>query len=191
MEKLTEEQEKAVKYCFRRSDSKKEFKEMLEVAGLIYETKDLNKWYRSTDECGFLVFLTRKRNTKEIEYYGFSEEVWTDNDWLHEGYLRDDMTEATDEEVEEALIVEAKKRYNVHDKLKYFKGNSREQVINKMYEFIYRPCDNELLIRGASNSRCALVIFKEGKWAEVINDNEMTIEELEKLTGIKNLKIKK
>ena len=186
MEKLTEEQEKAVKYCFRRSDSKKEFKEMLEVAGLIYETKDLNKWYRSTDECGFLVFLTRKRNTKEIEYYGFSEEVWTDNDWLHEGYLRDDMTEATDEEVEEALIVEAKKRYNVHDKLKYFKGNSREQVINKMYEFIYRPCDNELLIRGASNSRCALVIFKEGKWAEVINDNEMTIEELEKLTGIKN-----
>lgn len=134
----------------------------------------LNKWYRVSREGqeSFLIFLTKIEAMKDDCGYGFTTEgEWSNglgSAW-HEYY-----EEATPEEVEEAMVREAKKRGFVFNNYAYHNEGTYE---GDMYAW-----DSVL------DSVHAEKIFYNGKWKE--STPEYTMEEATKLIG-HEFKIKK
>ncbi len=133
---------------------------------------EIGKWYKLTHGRGkFFGYITDISNI-EFRYYGFSYlGLWQENGcyFINDVNLKNQMIPATDKEVEEALIAEAKRRG--------FKKGVRYSAVNVGYEdqtnilinsntFKYLPKYNELQINN-------WVIFKNGKWAEIIEDKIM------------------
>ena len=132
------------------------FTKLLKEKGLIESELEIGKWYHyGTD----LLVWNGGDST-----YGFNQGV----DYLNNAYFTvDEAIPATDKEVEEALIKEAKKRgfkegVKVTQINKYNLGNPGEDkwvVTNGHYEYI---C-GKLFI-------CNICLFNDGKWAEIIEE---------------------
>ena len=160
-----------------------EFYDFLKEKGLIKEEFEVGRWYKLN---GHLRCYSDKHN-----HYGFYDSEWDGRQSVL-NYVNK-WTLATDKEVETALIKEAKKRFNVNNKIEYFIGNSKEQTIGHLNKFIYHPSDDELLIRGGcKGTNSGLVIYRKGKWATIIEEpkvKEMTMQEVNKALGYE-IKIK-
>lgn len=143
---------------------------------------EVGKWYKTGNTLVFIDDIERE------EYYGFFCGNWGTNWSFSKGLNMDICKPATEEEVKEALIKEAKKRgfkkgviidellgenvgsLNIENKKQLETNNF---TINANLQFLY--CNN-------------LVIFRKGKWAEIIsnpieekiNDLQNQIDELKK-----------
>lgn len=147
--------------------------QFLKENGLIKEEFEVGKWYLFSGEKRFLICII------ENGRYGFDTNgIWFYNSNLH-NTNRDEYKEATHEEVEEALIKEARKRG--------FKAgvNINQDVFN--HDLIY---GKNRLKEGCMNwtskrlNFAGLWIFFNGKWAEIIEGKEeVTMEEVEKKFG--------
>jgi hypothetical protein len=127
---------------------KKEFPELFKEDALV-----VGKWYKENDS-EFLIFIT---NLNDASYagYGFNMSAkWQDS----LGRVNLKHTLATDKEVEEALIKEAKKRG-------FKKGVSflsiSDGVKKQGSNFGYYGNNNQICLGGGT-------IFKDGEWAEVL-----------------------
>ena len=158
---------------------KKHAKELLqEFIPEAFETKlEVGKWYKS--ESGSICF------NLEDSYYGFD----CVGDWRDITYFKigEDIYEwelATEEEVREALINEAKKRgYKEGVKCKF--GIIEEIRTIETNDFVFKLEYNTLGIKLKNGN--ADVIFRSGKWAEIIEQSEPTKEEINRvLTFLKN-----
>ena len=128
-----------------------------------------------SDSPDFLGFITSNNNLK-YEYYGFNVSgCWQIEDYYH--HDKDVLTEATEQEVKEALIAEAKRRgFKVGVKVKcLFRDKEVElDMIN------FRSSDGGVLYGGCGVPR----IFYDGKWATIIEEpKEMTVEQISKELG--------
>ena len=132
---------------------------------------ELNKWYIDKYDKNCLIFVHKIIGSQAI-FYGFESLGWTDRDWYDVLYVTKDMRPATHEEVEQALIAEAKKQ-------------GFKDEITDIGEFIGL---NGLKKHGSSyvsggdwgffNNRlrcCGVAIFKNGKWAEIIEEPKVKI----------------
>ncbi len=146
MKKLDKEQLEAVKSFFGISSDM--MVTHLKEKGLIKEEFEIDKWYRRGDD--FIYY------TCEFMNYGIIDGQWR-NDLYFSTAQEQLYIPATDKEVEEALIKEAKKRgfkdgdWTVKD-IDYEYYNSEDS---------YYPNSLQLGV---------VVLFQEGEWLEIIKE---------------------
>lgn len=85
-------------------------------------------------------------------------------------------TKATHEEVEQALIKEAEKRYKVGDKVMCIAHNEELVIQNLHLTKQYLPDYNRLWY--GQNRNKAVVVFQDGKWAEIITEPKIDYDRL-------------
>ncbi len=143
---------------------------------------EVGKWYK-TPYCGGALFcVTDLDNIKNGHISGYGTEVrygWQglkkDYWYLDKGY-----TEATPEEVKEALIAEAKKRGY---KDRNYKCLVIPECTNKVKDNFHYNRKYNQLFHGESENTANNVVFSEGKWATIIET--ISREEAEKLLNKK------
>ena len=151
------------------------------VNEILNMTPELNKWYKATDN-KFMIYLTKYKDDNKCEgfyFSGLNGEYMGFCDNL--GFRRCIL--ATKQEIEQALTNEAKRRG--------FKEGIRVKLFDSMYdistlnngEFTYQKDYNRFGIRGGDSCGSFAVLFKDGQWAEIIDDKtELTFEEYQKLS---------
>ena len=152
---------------------KKHAKELLkEFIPEAFETKlEVSKWYISEH---YLVYYLGNYKCNCIR---LSDGKWIENMYHSlSGHLKSYRL-ATEEEVREALIKEAKKRgfNNICDlKIKNIHGviSNRYSTINNNFYYDYKS--NTLQLDSA-------IIFKNGKWAEIVKEDIPTQEEIDRV----------
>ncbi len=142
----------------------KEIKELKqfnkEFQGIPEKPKLINKWYKTKDwgntDFGALIFITEFKESS-VSGYGFNAIGWNNqNDtWAKKNFT----IPATDKEVEQALIPEAKKKGH-----NYCNWRFKDNVLSGT---------NGCLHGGGAVWRDN--IFKDGIWAEIIKDKVPTI----------------
>ena len=150
-----------------------------EVPELFKDKFEIGKWYRGAH----WLFCYVGGSCRDAEYYGFYQGEWGDSTNGCASFIG--LTEATDKEVEEALIAEAKKRgFSLKEGLD-IKGVRYKDTTTIDSSFVYEKNPNYLWIDENKNGY-AVDIFKDGKWATIIDQpKEMTIEEIQKELGCK------
>jgi len=167
MKELDKEQLEAVIESFGGSAPFDEgFKNRLKDKGLIKEEFEVGKWYKYPSS------KTLKCYKGNDKYYGFIFNGEWDDEWLSEMNFNE-FIKATDKEVEEALIKEAKRR-GFKEGFKYNCNNVHGR--NDEVECGVLKCDifesNKYGLFCTNNGW----IFFEGKWAEIIEEKEASIE---------------
>jgi len=152
----------------------------LKEKGLIKDNLEVGKWYWLDNDKCFLYFYTSKSVT-----YGFNiAGRWSDT--LSEcDKISGNEIEATKEEVEEALIKEAKKRGFKEGVVVYSLLRVRKIKVDRFHSF--GMSGNSLVRYGGIDGDGMTIIFKDGKWAEIVEEEakERTIEQLQKELGYK------
>ena len=151
---LTQEQ-------IKKLAEKKHAKELLQqFIPEAFETKlEVGRWYKSKNKSKKTLFFTNKEKCDNDVGYGFDFiGKYYGADFNLEGSDVEDFELATEEEVSEALINEAKKR-------------GFNNIGNLKIKNIYGGISNTLQLDGG-------IIFKDGKWAEII---EPTKEEINRV----------
>lgn len=159
-----------IRYATEEEKALLEPKKELEV-GKWYFIENKNCQTRKTDALVFIKEFKGNDNTN----YGFdSKGDWTNQFWADDLKNMGRIVEATPQEVEEALIKEAKRRYKVGDKLSevYDDFSEGNRIFNLNLRHQVGLCD--LWIDDVNGYLSC--IFKNGKWAEVI-EPELTLEE--------------
>jgi hypothetical protein len=168
----------------RIEELEKELKLLREIEELKNKPKfEVGKWYKLTRDYGILkkdmvfMYVRRQDDDNKYPFVIVNHQMFSEVSDGGKNYLapnKDQLIEATNEEVQTALIKEAKKRgFKEGVRFELIKG--RIGVINDTriidYEFRYIHQENELVIQmlGASYT-----IFKNGKWATII-DTPLTI----------------
>lgn len=170
--------------------------------GLIKEPKpklEVGKWYYHkgntfSDETSFFC-ITSISERGNVYGYGFDEK----NEWIKEikengstcmsnDVAKKYLVQATDKEVLEALTKEAEKRGFILNETICVDSTPINKDWNECMSISAESIEFEDNILRFNGCR----IMHEGKWAKVVEEpkvNELTIPELEKLTGLTNIKI--
>jgi hypothetical protein len=164
-----------------RSDWKEkieaEFPELFKKDALV-----VGKWYNGYED--YLLFITKIKQEiryKKIYYYGFAS-GYVNEDYIANTDIEKSLKPATDKEVEEALIKEAKKRgfkegvmvigLSMYSGVLSEKNTSGKEYGNYIFGDFYMNISN-------TKNAC---IFKNGIWAEIIKLT-ITKEQAEKKLG--------
>ena len=126
---------------------------------------EVGKWYKDPNS-QYLVHVTKiiaKHNY--VEVYGFDCNGNWFNEW--DTVVHQLCIEATPQEVENALIEEAKRRYKVGDKI-FLDGENR---ILDMNLFQYLPKSNSFYISLTTKGKSGRV-FNNGQWATIIEQDK-------------------
>ena len=121
-------------------------------------------WLISDKECHLVRFLkyTAKTTFTSSEIIGSCT--------YHTGWDAKAFRKATPEEIENALIEEAKRRYNVPCKVNFLDNRKREL---KGFSLSYNPKNDSLTATGSykylDNQKD--FVYQKGKWAEIIEEN--------------------
>jgi len=175
-------------------NSYKEFLKAKGITGL-----EVGKWYKHkgntfSDETS-LFCMTSTSESGAVYGYGFNER----GEWLVEECHNSDtcmsnsvskkyLVEVIHEEVEEALIREAKKRYKIGDRFLCLEHGTISSVcqledwsnIGNNENTLWNDGGEEMVSKEHDNA----LMFKNGKWATIIDEaKEMTVEEISKKLG--------
>lgn len=137
---------------------------------------EICKWYISNDLYTHIFYVTKIEEDKYY-YYGFnSGGQWVKNDYysFNDSGLKNGFKLATKQEIQEALVKEAKRRNYEGRYISILKGSYKRTKSDKIFEIIdydYRNFNNELLVDNANQS---YTIFKDGVWAEILKE-EVTL----------------
>ena len=166
--KLTQEQ---INQLAERKHAKELLQKFIPEA---FENKlEVGKWYKDKEYSSCIINYQRINET--IWNYGFNLGGCWNNEVGNAGNNR--LRLATEEEVREALINEAKKRgfNNIGNlKIKNTVGSISNGFVTITNDFCYEYESNTLRLDGA-------IIFNNGKWAEIIKETEPTKEEINRV----------
>ena len=154
-----------------KTNIEKEFPKLFKKDALV-----VGKWYINIDGLKCLHFVTKITDSKEYFAYGFSfSNEWKNNKGFGSvnDYTNKNFRLATDKEVEEALIKEAKRR-GFKEGVEFKSMNNKFSVLNESFRY-QEISKNTLDAFGCYN------IFQEGKWAEIVET--ITKEQAEKELG--------
>ena len=141
----------------------------------------LNKWYKVLDS-NYMIYLTKYVDLGNCEGFYFAgsngEYMGFCDDLSFHGCIL-----ATEQEIEQALTNEAKRRgFKEGIRVKLFDSMCDISTLNNG-EFTYQKDYNRFGIRGGGSCNSFAVLFKNGQWAEIIDDKtELTFEEYQKLS---------
>lgn len=141
-----------------------------EILGLKLE---VGKWYKGNVDFKSLIYITKigqKQDHTRISYYGFYECKFEHDVFANKDHEKS-LVLATHEEVENALIKEAKRRGYENGNYKCLSVPSSSENIEDNYFY-----ENNVLWHGVYD--LANTIFKDGKWAEIIDDKSDIKEEI-------------
>jgi hypothetical protein len=141
----------------------------------------VGKWYKGDIDFKSLIYITgleSKQNIlknglayTKIEYYGFVSGKYHYKETICNIYHEKSLVEATTEEVKEALIAEAKKRYKKGDCVECL-YDGRKPILSGEKVFshtgIYHVDEFYQTWINVSKSHNSM-IFNKGKWAERVN----------------------
>ena len=144
----------------------------------------VGEWYKKKDYGDLMFYFNGKyTNKNNVDNYGFDYNgIFQEVIGVHKHEVNE-YYEATKQEIEQALTNEAKRRG--------FKEGIRVKLFDSMYdistlnngEFTYQKDYNRFGIRGGDSCGSFAVLFKDGQWAEIIDDKtELTFEEYQKLS---------
>lgn len=163
------------------SDSRPDLKTRIErLFPKLFKKLEVGKWYKEPNYGSAIYCITSIESNRNFSAYGFNwENRWTDKK-LDFGTTEDSsLTPATNKEVEEALIKEAKKRgFKEGVNFNVCRGSRNVQEFKSGHYFRMRN-DGALCIRAAG---CGTVFYK-GKWATIIKET-ITKEQAEKKLGV-------
>lgn len=141
----------------------------------------INTWYKWPNHGQAIMYITKLEGYGTYSFYGRN----VDDEWVEktEDWGRTDAIQATDKEVEEMLIKEAKKRFG--DNVIQCLRNDNNDKGKLTENFDYWPSYNSLWNdRSGTNDRPTLKVFDSGKWATIIKQTkEMTVAEVSKQLG--------
>jgi hypothetical protein len=140
---------------------------------------EVGKWYVLNNYNKTIAF-----NINGYDGYGFSNGTWSETPWSFEDSRL--WRPATDKEVEESLISEAKRRGFKKD-VNFNTALTNEEKYARNGLFKYCADYNFLSLDGST-------VFYKGKWAEIIKKpKELTLEEIAEKFGVnvEQIKIKK
>lgn len=129
---------------------------------------EIGKWYKNKN-LPTTIINCQVFNEREKYGYGFHLDLYADK-WGLLNY--EDYTEATEDEVRNALINEAKKRGYTSKNTKCLKSLSRGNKINENYNFGFFFNDNVLYSQPKGDG--GFCLFENGIWAEIIKE-EITL----------------
>ena len=171
---------------------KKHAKELLQkfIPDAFEAKLEVGKWYKVYYKEGYCLFNFQEySDEKKTKNYGFTNTKMHNYGWAEEGiavYERNKNIPATEEEVREALINEAIKRgYKKGVKCKF--GTSKEIRTIETNDFVFKLEYNTLGIKLKKGN--ADIIFRSGKWAEIIEQSEPTKEEINRVCSQLTFKI--
>lgn len=127
---------------------------------------EINKWYKATDNNHFLAFITEYKGMRGNIGYGFDRNGdW--RDWNGDiTYGLYDCILASEEEVKEALIKEAERRYGKIKLGMNFKGHWNEKTVLMIDKEDWYYDDRLGVVLGKN----ATALMVDGKWAEIVHD---------------------
>ena len=201
MEKLTKEQESAVRVCISRayltednfdSIGAIDLQDKLLIASdLIKEEFKIGNWYIQDGNMFYASVISDRATTRcQVYGYGFADGEWEDlSDTTNGGWTFVDPETpfrlATKEEVGEALIREAKKLIKkgtikcLHDSLN----------IESIYDVLRFDWSGACLrVEMEMGMCCIFVGYEQGKWAKIIEEPKtikVTIEDIQEKFGSK------
>lgn len=171
------------KEAYNSNDVCDEWKEKIEqVLPELKQKLEVGKWYSGYRD--YVVFITKIKKEdgyNKLYYYGFSYD-WFDDDYIASNEIESSLRPATKEEVEKALIKEAKKRGYNNNNSKCLVLDTR--IISDDYYFKYRDSEEDLVIQDNTSLRRVNVIYKKGKWSEIIEDPTTKAIEVEPIKEI-------
>ncbi|MCP4054683.1 MAG: hypothetical protein GY739_16855, partial [Mesoflavibacter sp.] len=168
--KLTKKQQEFIKEAATHSDVCENWKNRIKATfPELFNGLKVGKWYKEKDSHRLVCYQEEYKNNDIMYGYGFGLSGWNDNNQTY-GSIRN-WTSATDKEVEEALIKEAKKRgFKIGTSYKDISNNGRIETICEELEY----CSGfDLLTDG-----CGGTTYSKGQWSTVIK-NAYTKEEAE------------
>lgn len=139
---------------------------------------EIGKWYKAylSNKGGYLLAVFNGYNNTSYGIHPDEYGGWfSSHNWFNDFNIsRLEYTEATHEEMEQALINEAKKRYTEGDIIELIKTRFKSHYII-LNNLTYSSEDNSLVItfrKREPYAKCSesfkYVLFKDGKWAEII-----------------------
>ncbi len=153
-----------------------------EFPKLFTESKlEVGKWYKENCSDRLVCYTGEHQSDTSIMVgYGFGCEGWVDRKSTTYG-SRENFTPATDKEVEEALIKEAKKRGFKEGVRFDCARTTRTNCLQQTTKWEYNPYNGNTL-----SCKRTQFIYSEGKWATIIDQpKKLTVEEVEKKLGYK------
>lgn len=128
---------------------------------------EIDKWYVLENSNGYKWVINFQGDINDNNY-GFWDNEWRTDLNLNEacGFKR---RPATHEEVEQALTKEAEKRYKSGDKIKCLADNVTELIEPERRLYLE---NNELWCETKERH---FIVFKDGKWAEIIEEPKVFI----------------
>ena len=157
-----------------KTNIEKEFPKLFKEDAL-----EVGRWYNGYEN--YLIYITNIRQEfsyKKISYYGLSWEQKWKCDYIANRDIENSLKPATDKEVKEALIKEAKKRgfkEGVRVESRWLTAPSEEKLIGN---FIF---DNEFELCCRASNGSLWTIFQDGEWATIVET--ITKEQAEKELG--------
>lgn len=143
---------------------------------------EVGRWYKGDRHFNTLLFITKIENEvsfNRIYFYGFIKGRYTQDEYIANSEHEESLVEATAEEVQEALIVEAKCRgFKVGTKFESIVGNENGNKISRE-GFDFDAVSNRLYANGGVHG----VVFNKGTWAEPIKPVKMTKKQIEDKLG--------
>lgn len=127
---------------------------------------EAGKWYKLPDDDNFLFCVTELIWSRHAYGYGWDKSgEWNDVDERRWG--TDNTIPATYEEVESALIAEAKRRYKQPENVSWnLLPSSKDDDIYDFNDWHYEKTDNSLY--SAPDGKGGRLVFRDGKWATVV-----------------------
>ncbi len=161
--------------------AKKELKRLKKQLEELPKLK-VGKWYKNDM---VLYCVTKLSEDNEPFGYGFDVEgIWTDDSLnIDCEWVCNNVVPATSSEIQEALIKEMLSKYSKGDRCISTNGEEftiavddwvKPQKDNWFEGVFYKGCFDSLLAMGKNESR-GYHLFKDGKWAEIIEQPKVTI----------------
>ena len=138
----------------------------------------VGEWHKGDKVLQSLIYITKITNTSilnynRLYYFGFLDGRWVENDFIANTEHEQSLIKATKQEVEQALIAEAKRR-GFKQGVKVSRSWTNRKIINIQDNNFRLDGINTLLLYGYE-------IFKDGVWAEIIDDKSELKEEIKEL----------
>ena len=156
------------------------------VNEILNMTPELNKWYKATNS-KFMIYLTKYKDDNKCEGFRFN----TTGEYKGFGYNLGlhDCVKSTHQEVEQALTYEAKRRgFKEGAKFKSLSENGKIRTVSDETGMFYYIKENSLTTstpkkewNNKHNVQSDPTIFKDGVWAEIIDEKSELKQEIKEL----------
>jgi hypothetical protein len=128
---------------------------------------EVGKWYIDKDG----IYFAYEAEKYKVYFYGIYQDEWRQEDYWSLRHFKQECRPATDEEVKEALIEEAKRR-GFKEGVIVKTNNSENSITRELESANYYGYDAEF---HPNSLQCGAIIFENGEWSWIIQEPKVII----------------